>query len=1490
LDQGCPLAQKGSVFLFVPAGGSRSRAAGGAAAWATCRLMQPSAGAGEEDGPRYCGVCVYEAEADFRQSFVQVHRSELESGGAAAVLCAGCGQGAGDISYFWCRRPADAGNAACPAWWGDARGAAAAGPVFRSVSGLRAEKARRARELCERLAEEPQHPLHRALGGGLAELAAGRLLDETRWDVSALLEATRCRAWLRESLRRAHMDGVLWVPASAPVGPLANEEAACPVCLLPLASETGAGALGAAQEPTALPCGHCLHAPCLVDYVAAQLLGMAPPPYGCPARLANGRKCGAPIPTRGHLQLEEALEQRGLRPSLERLARGLSLAERRAMPWVECTNEVCGRYLPVGARHPTTGVIRCICGTRRCGEARCALGAPHLPLPCATAARWRELLQRTEAAMADASALPGIDGLLAHLDADLAELAGPSAAAASPAALPRRWLALAERVLGLLADLAEAAQNRLQATDSAGESGALQVPPLQEHEQQPPQLEQQPPAQPPLEQQVYRPQLQPLPVQHPQPLQLQRLPQMDRGGGQRAPGRERLAAAAEDDEALLRLLEEEAGLGAPALPRLQAARARVAAARAAVGDEQLLEEEAMMMWDVYHLRMRMLGRDEAGAAGAQQAPPAPVPPRRWQLMREMFALGRALPLHRRGVGFVPDVDHQQIAEAMAAAAHRQRLAAGGGAAPVVGGGMNLRAENQQGEMVRFISTFRRLMALARHLRNGVGSARRGPAGTGGAGAVRARAPAAGATTPATPGEALEQRCGAFLRERGLAEAEASTIARRISALLHGVVPIGSEELVRTDWRAIAPLLGLSAQQVRQLSAPPAQGGAAASQPPTREEAERLSREYLAQATRPCPSCGQATSKNANHCNTAYCPCGTSFCWLCLRAVRESHWDSSGHACPRWAGQQDDFRPLPTAAAPQVTVAHLAPAAELGVAPAAVEPEMAANEEGRPESGPEVTNDDEQATSAAMAFCAERWREEERATPDGGAEVLLEVAAVLSAELDAQHHASPMAQLRQHAEEIRFCVAMLRPLLEAVPGAVSGGASGGTGSAAASAALPGAATATLVETAVQRLGQVLRRVAEFLNAQRPLLVYGALEQDGALLAGILQSWEAGRTVRQQLASLPGISSLSDDDGAVQAVLRAVERRRLFEAARAGVQQLAGDPWTAESARAKLLQAAEALVEAGMWLDGLDCAEVLPQSGPAWANRHNGSPTSSSSHAVVTLAEFRDPLQAAASSLARAAETLVQPSGVATVRWGAASIQPTMEEGREPNEAAVARRTQLPELGLRIQLAATVGPPGATPAGGAAPGAVMTSRGPLGTVPGRVGVVVAAGTLQSVHRPATLEQAWRAAAGRAVFRSPVLVEVLGTGCGWYDASQLCPVRDQGLSDVDVSEVGRLTATLHAELAQLAASCVGQTAAPVPARGALRVFQAAPEGHADGGAEVALGEKKRRLEAGTEQMDIEGDGDVDMAVPTAPVPGATPSARLTADLAVAPGRAGA
>mmetsp|Transcript_74918 Transcript_74918/g.231431 ORF Transcript_74918/g.231431 Transcript_74918/m.231431 type:complete len:628 (+) Transcript_74918:2-1885(+) len=53
-----------------------------------------------------------------------------------------------------------------------------------------------------------------------------------------------------------------------------------------------------------------MHAPCLADLVASQLAGLAPPPYGCPARLANGRKCGAPILTRGHPHLEEALEQR----------------------------------------------------------------------------------------------------------------------------------------------------------------------------------------------------------------------------------------------------------------------------------------------------------------------------------------------------------------------------------------------------------------------------------------------------------------------------------------------------------------------------------------------------------------------------------------------------------------------------------------------------------------------------------------------------------------------------------------------------------------------------------------------------------------------------------------------------------------------------------------------------------------------------------------------------------------------------------------------------------------------------------------------------------------------------------------------------------------------------------------------------------------------------------------------------------------------------
>jgi len=165
---------------------------------------------------------------------------------------------------------------------------------------------------------------------------------------------------------------------------------------------------------------------------------------------------------------------------------------------------------------------------------------------------------------------------------------------------------------------------------------------------------------------------------------------------------------------------------------------------------------------------------------------------------------------------------------------------------------------------------------------------------------------------------------------------------------------------------------------------------------------------------------------------------------------------------------------------------------------------------------------------------------------------------------------------------------------------------------------------------------------------------------------------------------------------------------------------------------------------------------------------------------------------------------------------------------------------------------------------------------------VGVVVAAGTLQSVHRPATLEQAWRAAAGRALFRSPVLVEVLGVGCGWYDASQLSPVRDCGLSEEDSSELGLWAAALRRELVQLAASCVGHVSTSArggrqPASGgAMRVFPAPPPVHNGSSSTEAALEKKRRLEAGSEQMDVEarselaGDGDVDMAAPAASEPG--------------------
>jgi len=381
-------------------------------------------------------------------------------------------------------------------------------------------------------------------------------------------------------------------------------------------------------------------------------------------------------------------------------------------------------------------------------------------------------------------------------------------------------------------------------------------------------------------------------------------------------------------------------------------------------------------------------------------------------------------------------------------------------------------------------------------------------------------------------------------------------------------------------------------------------------------------------------------------------------------------------------------------------------------------------------------------------------------------------------------------------------------------------------------------------------------------QRPLLVYGALDQDSSLIAGILSRWEAGRTVRQQLAGLSGAGPpLADEEAAVEAVLRAVERRRLLEGARRSAAQLAG-----EAARARLLQASEALEEAGMWLDGFDCVEALPL-------HRSGSVSSSAARGPCRgigplPMELRAPLQEAGSALASGVELLAH-SGVAATAASQSRAQqeapeatgeaagPAAESNADghpafedtPAAGTAPPRTQLPELGIRVRLCEAAFPAGR--AGRGAPAGSGAGAGPLGApADGLVGVVVAAGTLQSVHRPATLEQAWREAAGRALFRSPVLVEAPGRGCGWYDASQLCPVRGSGLAEEEASELGHLTATLRRELSGLAAHVAGHmTGASVSSGGRAGPLARVP-------AVVAL-EKKRRLEAAGEGMDVEAQG---------------------------------
>jgi len=221
---------------------------------------------------------------------------------------------------------------------------------------------------------------------------------------------------------------------------------------------------------------------------------------------------------------------------------------------------------------------------------------------------------------------------------------------------------------------------------------------------------------------------------------------------------------------------------------------------------------------------------------------------------------------------------------------------------------------------------------------------------------------------------------------------------------------------------------------------------------------------------------------------------------------------------------------------------------------------------------------------------------------------------------------------------------------------------------------------------------------------------------------------------------------------------------------------------------------------MWLDGFECLEAIPPNGPQ-ASLWHAAPGFGATGPPP--AELRAPLQEAALALARGVERLARSEA-------AAARPPWAPREEVPVVGVSPPRTQLPELGMRVRLCHAAFPAGGD--GGGAPAAPAAApNGPLGgPADGLVGVVVAAGTLQSLHRPETLEEAWRAAAGRAIFRSPVLVEAPGRGCGWYDASQLCPLRGRGLAEDDVTELGGLAAATQRQLSALAMHVAGHAAA--------------------------------------------------------------------------------